>query len=237
MQYPKINSLYKRQGCGEFDATQQRYQCDLEKKPRKSLLIVGQYACPEFESITRWLIDEKIDGTNVRIFWDPSDPFSPSFGGRTDNAQMPMPLLEHLQRTFTREKMMAQFPEVRKVILFGEGYGPKIQACGSRYRKDVSFTLFDVWIDGWWLRKEDVLNVAYEMNVEHTIGQQQPVSTSEVVDYVKSRPISYVSEDRTLVMEGIIARAYPLMLFRQHQSPIMFKLKVKDFEDLGILND
>lgn len=174
------------------------------------------------------MIDEKVDGTNVRIFWEPNDPFSPNFGGRTDNAQMPTNLLQHLQQTFTREKLQKQFPDVKKVILYGEGYGPKIQACGSRYRKDVSFILFDVWIDGWWLEKQNVLDIADALDIEHTINQSI-MSTDEVVEFVKSQPKSYIAEDRNLVMEGVIARSVPLMLFRQRNSPIMFKLKVRDF--------
>lgn len=39
--------------------------------------------------------------------------------------------------------MSKAFPNASRVVLFGEGYGPKIQACGSRYRKDVSFAIFD----------------------------------------------------------------------------------------------
>lgn len=90
------------------------------------------------------MIDEKIDGTNVRVFWNPNDAVPVKFGGRTDNAQMPTSLLNYLQNTFTLEKLYKQFPSASQVILFGEGYGPKIQACGSRYRDDVSFILFDV---------------------------------------------------------------------------------------------
>ena len=176
------------------------------------------------------MIDEKVDGTNVRIFWQPDDPFSPNFGGRTDNAQMPTTLLQHLQRTFTREKLQQQFPDVQKVILFGEGYGPKIQGVGSRYRKDVSFIIFDVYIDGWWLEKESVLQIANALDIEHTI-RQEIMTTSEVVEFIKSRPKSYISEDSSLVMEGVIARSMPLMLFRNRHTPIMFKLKVRDFID------
>jgi hypothetical protein len=143
---------------------------------------------------------------------------------------MPTTLLTHLQHTFTREKLQKQFPDARKVILFGEGYGPKIQACGSRYRKDVSFILFDVWIDGWWLEKESVLEIANALNIEHTIFATNLMTTEQVVEFVKSKPKSYIAEDRELVMEGIIARSVPLMLFRNHKTPIMFKLKVRDFE-------
>jgi hypothetical protein len=67
MMYPKVNSLFKREGCGAWDAVNNRYVCDVNKKPRTSPLIIGDYACPEFESINRWQIDEKVDGTNIRI--------------------------------------------------------------------------------------------------------------------------------------------------------------------------
>lgn len=145
---------------------------------------------------------------------------------------MPTTLLQHLQHTFTRENLQKQFPDVRKVILFGEGYGPKIQACGGRYRKDVSFILFDVWIDGWWLEKQSVLDIASALDIEHTINQRI-MTTGEIVEFVKSKPKSYIAEDRELVMEGIIARSVPLMLFRNHKTPIMFKLKVRDFPDIS----
>lgn len=226
MEYPKISSLWKREGW-YFDAVEKKARAN--QGVRQSF-IVGDYACPEFGSINRWQIDEKVDGTNVRIFWEPQDQFSPNFGGRTNNAQMPTPLLLHLQQTFYREKMQKVFPESKKVILFGEGYGPKIQAVGSRYRGKVSFILFDVWIDGWWLEKHTVIDIAQQLDIEHTIDQRI-MTTDQVVEFVKSKPKSYIAEDPTLIMEGVIARAHPLMLFRCHRSPIMFKLKVKDLEE------
>jgi hypothetical protein len=87
-----------------------------------------------------------------------------------------------------------------------------------------------VWIDGWWLEKESVLEVANALDIEHTINQMI-LTTDEVVEFVKSKPKSYIAEDRTLIMEGVIARSVKLMLFRNHKSPIMFKLKVRDFPD------
>lgn len=195
-------------------------------------LNVGHYACPEFESIKFWQIDEKVDGTNIRIIWEPADPFSPQFCGRTDNAQIPTRLLQHLQSVFTREKLEKHFGQSTKVVFFGEGYGPKIQACGSKYRSDHSFILFDTWIDGWWLEKHSVIECANQLDIEHTINQQV-MTIPEIWEYVKSKPKSYIAEDQSLVMEGVIARSYPLMLFRQRKLPIMFKLKVKDIEDLN----
>jgi len=234
MEYPKINSLWKREGW-YFDEKDKK-DTPTKKQSKRQSFIIGDYACPEFASINCWEVDEKIDGTNIRIFWEPEQDVSPTFGGRTDRAQLPTHLLTHLQKTFTREKFEKAFPDAKKVILFGEGYGPKIQAVGSRYRSDVSFILFDVWIDGWWLQKSSVIDIAQQIGIEHTINQKI-MTTQEVIEFVKSKPKSYISKDPDFVMEGVIARAHPIMLFRQHKTPIMFKLKVKDLIDHTLPED
>ncbi len=227
MFYPKIHSLYKREGW--YFEEKLKNNTTPELQSRRQSFIIGDYACPEFESINRWQVDEKIDGTNIRIFWNPQNPVPVMFGGRTDNAQLPTKLLMHLTDTFTKEKLEKCFGD-KSVVLFGEGYGPKIQACGGRYRNDISFILFDVVIARCWLEKDSVIDIACQLGIEHTINQQI-MSTSEIVDFVRSHPQSYISKDPTLVMEGVIARSYPLMLFRHAQSPVMFKLKVRDFPD------
>jgi hypothetical protein len=56
------------------------------------------------------------------------------------------------------------------------------------------------------------------------------MSKAEIIDYVKSKPKSTVSEE-DLTIEGVVVRSHPLMLFRDG-SPIMFKLKVSDYEKL-----
>ncbi len=72
--------------------------------------------------------------------------------------------------------------------------------------------------------------MANGLDIEHTINQEI-FTTQGVIDFVQSRPRSYIAEDQTLVMEGVIARSVPLMMFRNRHTPIMFKLKVIDFEE------
>ena len=50
----------------------------------------------------------------------------------------------------------------------------------------------------------------------------------KAIEYVKSKPLSTIAEEPK-VIEGIVARSSPLMLFRDG-TPIMWKIKVKDFE-------
>src|SRR5271157_4950800 len=127
MEYPKINSLYKRE----------RHKTNCKNR----LLIEGEYACPEFPSINCWSLTEKVDGTNIRISMKKTSSGLITFGGRTDNAQVPTTLLNYLQAVFPYLKMKEAFPEAENVILFGEGYGGSIQS-GQYYSEDPMFILF-----------------------------------------------------------------------------------------------
>jgi ATP-dependent RNA circularization protein (DNA/RNA ligase family) len=230
MLYPKINSLYKREG-HDFNET--------GIKPKNGKLIIGEYAHQAFGSISRWLVDEKIDGTNVRITLSQCPTTGETklkFGGRTEAAQMPTTLLERLQELFTVEKMVKQFPTCSHVVLFGEGYGPKIQS-GGYYSKTVDFVLFDVYAGGWWLEKDKVNNIASEMGINSRLEllshmrDDNTWTVEEMVEFVKLKhrsPWAYETTMEEHEMEGIVARAYPQVLFRDG-TPVMFKLKCKEF--------
>ena len=101
----------------------------------------------EFLANNKWAFTEKINGTNTRIYWD---GHKITFGGRTESSQIPAHLVNKLSEMFlnneTEELFEQKFGE-REVILFGEGYGIKIQN-GGAYRSDVGFILFDVMVNG-----------------------------------------------------------------------------------------
>jgi hypothetical protein len=226
MEYPKINSLWKRQGW-YFDEKEKK-NCDSSRQKDRQTFIQGDYACVEFGNIVFWDVEEKIDGTNIRIFYDEGNV---RFGGRTKDAQIPTFLLDYLQAKFTQDLLHKVFPckeeePYPKVILFGEGYGPKIQS-GGYYADEVGFCLFDVYVNGWWLEK----NV-----VRHKIGLELGVPVPpfvgimtelEIVDYIKSKPRSAFAQIEDHLIEGVVCRPNPLMLYR-NGNPIMMKLKIKD---------
>jgi len=225
MKYPKIETLFKRD---------------------ENFKITNEIRLPEFENIKRWLVTEKIDGTNIRIIYQPTHiPIDESrilFRGRTDNAQMPTYLLEVLQKMFTLEKFENVFPAERvlnRVCLYGEGYGAKMQKGGGNYNKGNSFRLFDVWIDGWWLEWDSVEEIAKQLEIK-TAPVAGLMKIEDVITLVKPRDeglsdarlYSRVALDETkkeILAEGIVARAYPMMLFR-NGIPIKFKLKVSDYK-------
>ena len=232
MEYPKINSLWKRQGWYFEDGKKN----SPEYQAGRQSFIIGDYAEPEFGNIKKWRVDEKIDGTNVRIVFSRAqsggqtlfDGWSTgvTYLGRTENAQMPTHLLAYLQSTLTKECIGKAFPEATDVILFGEGYGPKIQAGGGNYRSDAGFILFDVFVGGWWLKWEDVTEIAHKLGIPHS-PHLGIMTEEEIVEFVKSKPLSRCSVIPQM-MEGVIARADPLVLFR-NGKPVKWKLKCKEF--------
>jgi hypothetical protein len=217
--YPKIETLFDR---------------DMETHK----VIEGRLRRPEFGLINQWHVTEKIDGTNVRVYWRPAGP-ELRFGGRTDNAQMPTFLLEHLQDTFTVKKMGAAFESLGEasVVLFGEGYGGKIQK-GGNYRPNASFRLFDVLVlppdgrGGIWLFQEAVLEVALKLGINIAPTIEEVSSTADIVELVRKGMPSIVAvmeaSNLDFRAEGIVARSPHGILDRMGRR-IMWKLKTKDF--------
>jgi hypothetical protein len=54
----------------------------------------------------------------------------------------------------------------------------------------------------------------------------------EVIHFIKSKPMSILAlhERNDAPMEGVVCRSVPLVLFRNTKTPVMWKLKVKDYE-------
>ena len=221
--YPKINTLWKR---------------NMEKGENKGKIIEGDYSCPEFQNIKLWRVSEKIHGTNIRIIYKKHSLSKIIFTGKTDNAIIEPKLLEYLQETFTFEKMEKalmfkdELPD--DAILYGEGYGPKIQKGGGRYRDDASVILFDIKIGNWWLGREQIEDIAKKLKVD-VVPNLGIMTEEEIVFLVKNKGYhlkgfkSQISKDKTYDAEGIVARSYPLVLFR-NGNPLMFKLKQVDFK-------
>lgn len=225
MEYPKIHSLWKR---------------NMDDKKKFHDLIEGDYACPEFAVQKKWRVQEKIDGTNIRIMVSGS---SIEYKGRTNDAQLHPKLIDALKAIdFT--PFLAAFPD-KPAVFFGEGFGAGIQT-GGIYRPTMSFILFDVYLSGRWSTREEVSQFAEMLHLEtpHDFGL---MTEDEIVSFVKSKPrgkygqdlvsnkdlfeANVVIKDTSYILEGVIARSEPLVRFNtMHANPVAWKLKVKDFK-------
>ena len=234
MLYPKIETLFDRD-------------------PSTHKVIIGQLRRPEFGLVDQWLVTEKIDGTNIRVEVELGDmivgmvaafegdiiPTEVTFKGRTDRASIPAFLLDKLQEMFPPELFEKAFDEdVGSVILFGEGYGARIQKGGGDYRDGVNFRLFDVVIRGederaWWLKWEDVEDVARKLGIQTVPVMAYNATTDQAIGMGQSSWLSVVADaetknDTTRHPEGIVARTEPA-LFDRRGARLIWKLKERDF--------
>ena len=209
IEYNKIETLWKR---------------DMEGSKK---LLEGEFRNPtvEFLKDNVWQFTEKVDGTNIRVYWD---GHTISFGGRTERAQIPVFLLDYLMATFKTNEAEQIFEEKfgeTPVILFGEGYGPKIQKGGGLYRDDVSFILFDVFISGNYQPRETVEDVGKAFGVD-VVPIVLEGTIEDGVTFVKAHPDSTMG---TAKMEGLVGRPKVEMRDRCGKRVIV-KIKWEDFK-------
>jgi ATP-dependent RNA circularization protein (DNA/RNA ligase family) len=213
MEYHKIDTLFERDGKFVVDTSQPRH--------------------PVIATIREWDVTEKVDGTNIRVMMSESGDVT--FGGRTDNAQIPADLIKYLVQTFTPSKMVAAFTRdgepLPSVVLYGEGYGAGIQK-GGYYRPDKSFRLFDVLVSGkWWLNWSNVCDVASKLSIK-TVPRLGRWTLDEIVERVRAGIPSMVAYDENgsaiVQAEGIVARPIET-LFDKRGKRLIIKLKTKDF--------
>lgn len=226
-EYPKIETLFNR------------------NPEDMKHVIVGQLRDPAFGLVDKWLVTEKIDGTNVRIIYENGEV---RIGGKTDNASMPLFLLDVLNAAFTAERFDEIWPTADapgdlgdivppRVVLYGEGYGPRIQKGGGNYRSDPAFRLFDVRVWGddsrgggkwWWLDWPNVEDVANKLGIATVPVLAENATLDYAAEFVNTRSVVASLESASIIdHEGIVCRTVPL-LFNRRGHRVMWKLKGRD---------
>ena len=207
-EYPKIDTLF-------------------ERDPATFVVDPTRLKASVLGMISEWDVTEKIDGMNIRVML--SKDGSVSFGGRSDNAQIPGDLVQYLVRMFRQDALEAALwlnpEEPVDVVLYGEGYGPGIQG-GGLYRADKAFILFDVLVGGqWWLDREAVAEIAAKIGVD-VVPYLGRMTLDQIVALVRE---PFKSKIGTAQAEGVVARPIET-LFDKRMKRVIIKLKTKDFK-------
>lgn len=209
--YEKIETLYERSTEGSKQ------------------LMIGRWRNPTVEMLkdVQWEWTEKVDGTNIRVQWD---GHSVSFGGRTERASIPAPLVNRLNELFGGEESAQMFEQLfggRQVILYGEGYGNKIQAVGKNYIADgVDFILFDLLVGENYQPRASVESCAKAFGIR-TVPVVGIGTLQEAEEYVRSKPHSTLGD---LDMEGVVCR--PVQELRDRcGNRVIVKIKARDFSE------
>lgn len=175
--------------------------------------------------------------------------YTVDFKGKTDNASIPPILFKHLQKNFPTDRVLAalglknyipveEFEERRwlkegiakapKYTVYGEGYGKSVQKCGVRYIKDnAGFILFDVKVNELYLLPEVAKEIAQKLGCPY-VPELEPMSIDEAIELCKKTFLSKISEDPTLVAEGVVLKT-PVGLLDRSGKRIIVKVKCEDF--------
>ena len=136
------------------------------------------------------------------------------------------------------EKSKEAIPDINRVpkmyTIYGEGYGAKIQACGSQYLKDSNKVIgFDVKVtsnngDELYLlskNRDEIIN-KMGMPIVPTIGY---FTIQEAINYVKRGFVSHVAENnKGFIAEGLVCKS-PVGLKNRQGQRIIFKVKTCDW--------
>lgn len=205
-EYHKIQTVFKRDPNTKFKT-----------------LLEGDYSLPAFDFLKTnpWVFTEKVDGTNIRVMFNGGGV---SYGGKTDDAQIPATLVERLRSVFDvqADKMREMFPD--GACLYGEGHGAKIQKGGGNYSQTQDFVLFDVKIGEWWLERPNIEDIAGKLGlrVVPIIGE------GTLLEMVEMARKGITSQWGNFAAEGIVARP-KVELSTRNGERIITKIKTRDF--------
>ena len=209
-EYHKIQTVFKR---------------DLNTKFKT--ILDGQWTLPEFKYLANnnWVYTEKVDGTNIRIMMNNGKI---TFGGKTDNAQIPASLVSRLNERFlTLSPDWINENIGSGVCLYGEGYGAKIQKGGGNYREDQDFVLFDIKIGDWWLQRKDVEDISEKLGLDIV----PIIGAGTLYGAVALARAGLRSTWGDFEAEGIVARP-EIELKTKAGHRIITKIKCRDFDNL-----
>jgi hypothetical protein len=197
--------------------------------PRRNKFIIGQWSKPEFEFLkdNLWIFTEKVDGTNIRIHWD---GHAVTFGGRTDNAQIPSKLVDYLRNTFQEELFEQAFGET-VATLYGEGYGVGIQKGGGNYGANQEFILFDVRVGEWWLQRDSITEIGQKLGV-NVVPIYCTATLTQMITRISAQPLMsmFSGEDKGFQAEGVVGIPMVPMTSRSGER-IIVKVKNADFHN------
>lgn len=169
---------------------------------------------------SEWDYSRKIDGENIRIQWNGEQAL---WNGKSNAFQCSAEFTEYMNNTFLEEIFEEKFGREKVVTIFGEKMGPKTQGNELGLKKD-ELIIFDVNIDGTWLGKDDVQEIAKHFGARTTYDLTNTTDNP----YTLRELIEMCSNGAFEGWEGIVAT--PLVEMRdQKNQRVIVKIKNRDY--------
>ena len=178
-----------------------------------------------------WQGTEKIDGTNIRIYWDGHNI---TFAGRTNNADNPKELSNYLTKLFLTDEMEYVFEQIfgeKETYIFGEGFGNKIQSGGDY--GEIGFIIFDINIDGFDLKRSDIDDIASRLGLP-SVPVRFEGTLEEAIYWVSEHHMSSLGNGNHEV-EGLVLVPKNIQLYDNKHKLIKCKCKYRDMLKSGFI--
>jgi hypothetical protein len=147
---------------------------------------------------------------------------------------MPMPLLEHLNKLFDDPVKLVTVL-TGPVVLFGEGYGGKIQKAAAMYGPDPRFIVFDIWVPdegnahgGFWLQPDDVFGICNGLGLD-MVPYVGLMPLRHAINRVRNR--DFESAWGKFPPEGLVGTP-ACQLFDRFGHRVIVKVKDRDFDQV-----
>lgn len=184
----------------------------------------------------RYIVTEKIDGTNIRIILTKPDDEGKRevvIGSRklllNEEDKTSKQYFDCLKEVNIR-KLVEYFKEVNStVIIYGEGYGAGVQK-GGIYSSVKNFRVFDIRIgrayqDWFYIEKVCVDN---QLNIVPLVGYCRTISYRDCELELKRHEETLIKEGSGGKSEGLVYKFEPVLL-NKYGERLIFKVKHKDF--------
>ncbi len=200
------------------------------KYDTKGNMCFGVFSSPNISYLAdnKWIWTEKIDGTNIRIIWD---GYNLTYKGRKEKSEIPEFLLSRLKEIFEpRKHLIEQMFGNKTAILFGEGYGNRINK--NRYKLDsVEWIMFGAWVNGVFVDSPET--IADELNLP-MVPLYGIYTLNEIITSFQENPEKESLLFDNIISEGLVGvpATYPL-LHTKEGNPIMVKIITENFIKLN----
>ena len=185
----------------------------------------------------RWILTEKIDGTNIRIIIT-----KPNEEGKREIHIGSRKLILNQEDKGSKQymdclsevnthKIKEYFKDVNStIIIYGEGYGPGIQK-GGIYSKEKNFRVFDIRIGEAYQDFEYVKKVCIDnqLNLVPILQEIKEVCYHDCRYYLNEFKETLIKEGSGGKPEGFVMKFEPVLL-NKYKKRLIFKIKFKDFK-------